>query len=245
MNYKILIPVTAQVDYFKACVTKIPDKTKLIVLNNFVNVDIETQCGELESQGAEVHRFPWNPGVAPSFNFAMKKLDDYGANLDYIIVLSPACLWDRSVEDFAEVIEKEEAKEPQYYYNAPSSQHHTDMHAIAFTKRMYYEWGLWDENLQPYGYDDMDTQYRLGLMGKKTLMLPGLPRISQNLGGGVGSDPRLFAHFQANAARQANYYRRKWGGDHTEERFFTPFNNPHLSPKDWTLEVPAISPLIL
>ena len=73
----------------------------------------------------------------------------------------------------------------------------------------------------------------------------GLPRISQNLGGGVGSDPRLFAHFQANAARQADYYRRKWGGDHTEERFFTPFNNPHLSPKDWTLEVPAISPLIL
>jgi hypothetical protein len=243
MKYKILIPVTAQVDYFTQCLTKIPDKTKLIVLNNFTNPDIARICGELESQGAEVHNFPWNPGVAPSFNFAMKRLDKYTDDLDYVIVLSPSCLWDRSVEDFVKVIEKQEKIEPQYYYNAPSPQHHSDMHAIAFTKRMYYEFGLWDENLQPYGYDDMDTQRRLGLMGKQTLLIPGLPRTSQNLGGGIGTDPKLFQHFQDNSARQADYYRRKWGGDHTLETFTRPFNNPKLALKDWVLELPYITPI--
>jgi hypothetical protein len=140
------------------------------------------------------------------------------------------------VDDFVERLEKEEATEQKYYYNAPSPQFHTDMHAIAFTKKMYYEWGLWDENLQPYGYDDQDTQYRLGLMGKSTTVLPGLPRISQALGGGVGTDFRLSAQYHASIARQADYYIRKWGGVFTQEIFRTPFNNPFLSPKDWFLE---------
>jgi hypothetical protein len=237
MNYKVLIPVTAQVETFRNCITKVPDKTKLIVLNNFVNPEIEQTCKELEAQGAEVHRFPWNLGVAPSFNFGMKKLDDYTDNLDYIIILSPSCLFDNSVEDFAKRIEKEEAIAPGYYYTAQAPPFFTDMHAIAFTKRMYYEFGLWDENLWPYGYDDMDTQYRLGLMGQKTIAFHDVPRHSQNLGGGVGSDPRLTKHFQDNQARQADYYRRKWGGDHTQETFKTPFNDPHLAIKDWTLEL--------
>ncbi len=244
MRYKIFVPVTAQVEMFRNCISKIPDKTKLCVINNFTNPDIATTCRELENQGSEVHYFPWNPGVSPSFNFAMKKLDDFGENLDVVIILSPSCLFDRSVDDWIERVEKEEAKEKRYYYNAPSKQFLTDMHCLAFTKKMYYEFGLWDENLQPYGYDDMDTQYRLGLMGHKTDMIYGVPRISQKLGQGVGTDPRLMTHFQASVGFQSDYYRRKWGGDHTQEVFKTPFNNPFLSIKDWTLEVPKIARLV-
>lgn len=243
LKYKIFIPVTAQVQPFRDCIAKVPDKTKLCVINNFDNPEIAVTCKELEQQGAEIEYFPWNPGVAPSFNFAMKKLDNYSWNLDIVIILSPVCLFDNTVEDFVERLELEEAKEKRYYYNAPSPQFLSDMHCIAFTKKMYYEFGLWDENLQPYGYDDMDTQYRLGLMGAKTDMLYGVKRASQKLGQGIGSDARLTAHFQNSVGYQSDYYRRKWGGDHTKEIFKTPFNNPFLKPKDWTLEVPKIARL--
>lgn len=243
MKYKIFIPVTAQVEMFRNCLTKIPDKTKLCVLNNFTNPDIRQTCIELEAQGTEVHYFPWNPGVAPSFNFAMKKLDKYSWDLDIVILLSPACLFNRSVEDFVEKLDVEEAKEKRYYYNAQAN-FLSDMHCIAFTKRMYEEFGLWDENLQPYGYDDWDTQYRFKLMGTSTTMLYGVPRISQKLGGGVGSDPRIMDHFKSSIARQTTYYTRKWGGQFTQEIFKQPFNNPFLSIKEWTLETPYIEKLV-
>ncbi len=236
-KYKIIIPVTAQVDYFRACITKIPDKTKLCVLNNFTNPEIETMCRELENQGAEVHRFPWNLGAGPSFNFGIKKLDRHAQDLDYVIILSPACLFDNNVEDFVKVIEEHEAVHSEYYYIAPSKQHHTDMHSIAFTKKLYEEVGLFDENLWPYGYDDMDMEYRMGLIGKCPYLYYDLPRISQPLAQGVSSDPRLFRCHELNVAHQADYYRRKWGGDHNSEKFETPFNNPFLTIKDWTLEV--------
>lgn len=236
-EYKIILPITAQVGYLEKCLNSIPDKTKLCVLNNFVNPEVEQKCKELESQGAEVHRFPWNLGAGPSFNFGMKMLDKHSRNLDYVIILSPARFFDKSIEDLVEVIEREEDKEPQYYYNAPSPEHKTDMHSIVFTKKLYEEVGLFDENLWPYGYDDMDMEYRLKLIGKEVKKLYNLPLHSQPLSAGVGSDPRLMQHFQNNVAHQSDYYKRKWGGEHRQEIFKTPFNNPFLTVKDWTLEL--------
>lgn len=238
-KYKIFIPVTAQVAMFHNCLTRIPDKTKLVVINNFDNDEIEKKCKELESQGAEVLRYPWNPGVAPSFNIAMKRMDKSSDDLDFVLVLSPACLFDRSVEDWAERVDKEEDKEKRYYYNAQAN-FLSDMHCIAFTRKMYNEFGLWDENLQPYGYDDQDTQYRFKLMGVMTTMLYGVPRTSQKLGGGVGSDMRIFNHYQRSVNFQHNYFIRKWGGVFTQEKFTRPFNDPTLDINYWKLETENI-----
>lgn len=244
LKYRIFVPVTAQVQTFTDCVSRIPDKTKLCVLNNFINPQIEEKCRQLEAEGAEVQRFPWNPGVAPSFNFAMKKLDRHSLDLDIVVLLSPSCLFNRSVDDFIERLDQEEAKEKRYYYNAQANLL-SDMHCIAFTKRMYEEFGLWDENLQPYGYDDQDTQYRFKLMGVMTTMLYGIPRTSQNLGAGIGSDPRLTLHFQMSAGFQQEYFIRKWGGVFTQETFTKPFNNPFLTHRDWTLETHRIQKLLV
>lgn len=245
LKYKVFIPVTAQVTMFTNCVSRITDKKKLVVMNNFVNSDIEAKCKELEAEGAEVIRRPWNPGVSPSFNEAMKRLDKNSEDLDIVIVLSPACLFNRSVEDFVERLEKEEEKEKRYYYNALSEQFHTDMHCIAFTKKMYDEFGLWDENLQPYGYDDWDTQYRFKLMGVITTGLHGVPRISQKLGGGIGYDARLIDHFQRSVNTQTNYYVRKWGGLFLSETFTHPFNNPEIDINHWELEADKVTKINL
>jgi hypothetical protein len=244
LKYKVFIPVTAQVEMFTNCLTKIPDKTKLVVMNNFVNPQIGDICKRLESEGAEVIWQQWNPGVAPSFNIAMKRMDKNSDNLDYAIVLSPACLFNRSVEDWADQVEMEEGKEKRYYYNAQAN-FLSDMHCIAFTRKMYDEFGLWDENLQPYGYDDQDTQHRFQLMGVSTTMLYGCPRTSQQLGGGIGTDPRLQDHFMRSAGFQQNYYIRKWGGVFTQETYSRPFDNPKNDINYWKLETENIAKLII
>ena len=246
MKYKIILPVTAQVEYLKKCIAGIPDKTKLCVLNNFVNPEVEEICKKLETERAEVHRFPWNLGAGPSFNFGLKMLDKNTRDLDFVIILSPARYFDNSVEDIVKLIEEEEAKEPQYYYNIPSPEVQTDMHSIVFMKRLYEEIGLFDENLWPYGYDDMDMQYRLGLKGHRTRVITGMPVHSQPIAQGVSSDQRLLNCHLENVNRQAEYYRRKWGGDHTKETFKTPFNDPYLTVKDWVFEItPQLKPVIL
>ena len=236
-NFKIVIPVTAQVEYFRTCIEKIPDKTKLCVLNNYTNPEIEAMCQILETQGAEIHRFPWNLGAGPSFNFGLKMLDKHGRNLDFVVILSPACLFNTTVDDFVNQVAEEEAKKQNYYYTAQSQEIKTDMHCMAFTKKMYEEIGLFDENLWPYGYDDQDIQWRMHLLGGYVTCLTQNYRSSRPTGQGVTSDPRLFSLHMENTDRQYKYYVRKWGGPATMEVFKTPFNSPYLTPRDWTLEL--------
>jgi len=232
MEYKILIAVMAEVEEFRNCVSKCPDKTKLIIVNNWNNKDVKKQCDELANQGAEVYHHPENIGCGPAMNIGLRSI--YTQGLDYVIILSPSALFTNSVQDFVDIIEEREKTEKNYYYLTLGS-YQTDLHAFAVTKRCVDEVGLYDENFYPVYYDDTDYGYRMSLIGaEKTIVTP--PRICQGLGMGVGKDPKIFAHYWANAGHLVDYYRRKWGGDHTKEWLKTPFGNPNLTIKDWTRE---------
>jgi hypothetical protein len=74
-----------------------------------------------------------------------------------------------------------------------------------------------------------------------TYVLYDIPRISQKLGGGVGTDPRLLDHFQRSIYTQTNYYDRKWGGQYLSEMFTHPFNDPNIGANEWTLEEDKIT----
>lgn len=232
MRYKILIAVMAEVEEFRKCVEKCPDKEKLIIVNNWNNSKVKDQCDVLSKQGAEIHSHPENIGCGPAMNIGLRAIGR--DNLDYVIILSPAALFTNSVQDFVDIIEEREKTEKNYYYLTIGS-YQTDLHAFAVTKRCVDEVGLYDENFYPVYFDDTDYGYRMSLIGaSKTIVRP--QRICQGLGMGVSKDPRIFQHYWANAPHIKDYYFRKWGGDHTQETFKTPFNDPNKSIKDWERE---------
>jgi glycosyltransferase involved in cell wall biosynthesis len=222
----------AEQDEFRKCVEKCPDKSKLIIVNNWSNENVKEQCLELEKQGAKVHWHPENIGCGPAMNIGLRAIGEEW--LDYVIILSPAALFTNSIQDFVDMIEEREKTEKNYYYMTIGT-YLTDLHAFAITKRCVEEVGLYDENFYPVYFDDTDYGYRMSLIGaQKTIVKPD--RICQGLGMGVSKDPRIFKHYWANAPHIADYYIRKWGGEHTHETFKTPFNDPTKSIKDWVRE---------
>jgi GT2 family glycosyltransferase len=233
MKYKILIAVMAEAEEFRKCVEKCPDKSRLIIVDNWTNEDVKAQCLELEKQGAKIHWHPENVGCGPAMNIGLRAIGEEG--LDYIIVLSPAALFHNSVQDFVDIIEERERKEQNYCYLTIGS-YQTDLHAFATMKRCVEKVGLYDENFYPVYYDDTDYIYRMKLAGVAKTVIYDKIRICQGLGMGVGRDKRIFAHYWANTGHIQDYYVRKWGGPPASETFETPFNDPNKTLKDWTRE---------
>ncbi|MFA5937117.1 MAG: hypothetical protein WC822_04540 [Candidatus Paceibacterota bacterium] len=233
VTYRILMPVTSEADAFNNAITRIPDKTKLTVVNNWDNTEVAKTCKYLENCGAEVLWHPENLGCAPSFNVGVKMLAQ--PEIDFVIIMVAACLFHRSVDDFVRIIEEREAKEKNYYY-LTIGPYHTDLHAFAVTKRFYQEIGTYDENFWPVYYEDTDLGRRMQLMGIQKTVIRDDIRTSQGLSMAVSGDSRLRQLWGINADRVVNYYRSKWGGDHTFETFTHPFNNPNTGINDWVLQ---------
>ena len=247
MNYKVAIGVLAQVEEFKQLAAQIPDKSKLIVFNGFDNPEVAAVSKELEKEGSEYISDPTNPGAAAYFNIALagkdRKWDSpMREGLDYVIILSPSCIFNKSVEELVWEIERAEAEKPGYYYWAPSLDHLTDMHCFAVMRRCVEGMGLFDENIVPYSYEDCDHGYRGALAGQDRVRVE-LNRHSHQLGGGVSKDPRLMRHYQNNVQYIHDYYVEKWGGIHTQEKFLVPFNDESLSIKYWERNDKRIAPL--
>jgi len=236
MQYKILVAVMAELPSFRNCLTKIPDKSKLVVVNNFDHEGVAEECARLEGEGAEVHWHPENIGCAAAMNVGIRLLD----HLDFVIVLSPSALFANSVLDLVDIVEERERTESNHFYWNPATENwgtpgcKTDMHCFAWTKRLFDEVGTYDENFYPVYFDDTDLCRRMGLIGA-TKTVVEIERYSQTLTGACSSDPRILQHFQNNAARIHDYYLAKWGGEAAQETFKTPFNDPNLTVKDWSL----------
>lgn len=224
--------VMAENEAVKKCVEKIPDKSKLIIVNNWDNVQMTEQCELLAKEGAEVINHPENIGCGPAMNVGLRRIAEEG--LDYCVVLSPSALFKNSIQDFIDIIDATEKKQSEYYYLTVANLL-TDLHAFAVTKRCVEEVGLYDENFFPVYYDDTDYGYRMSLI-KAPRFLCRPDRISQDLGGGLKSDQNAFRLYWENVNHIHDYYVRKWGGEATQEIYKTPFNNPNLTIKDWTTE---------
>ncbi len=236
VRYKILMAVMAELPQFKNSLAKIPDKSKMVIVNNFDHDGVSEECRRLETEGAEVHWHPENMGCAAAMNVGINMLD----HLDYVIVMSPSALFANSVQDFVDVIEGTEKIESNHIYWNPATENQqvagvkTDMHCFAWTKRCFDEVGNYDENFYPVYFDDTDLCRRIDLIGVTKTYAVGFKRYSQTLNGACKSNPRIMRHFQENASRIHDYYFAKWGGEPAFEVFETPFNDPNLTVKDWS-----------
>lgn len=224
------MPVTSEAAAFRVSTTKIPDKSKLVVVNNWDNSDVAAHCKELALEGADVRWHPENLGCAPSFNIGVKMLEE--PDIDYVIIMVAACLFHNTIEDFVRIIEKREENESNLYY-LTTGPYKTDLHCFAVTKKFRQLVGLYDENFWPVYYEDTDLGRRMQLLGLYKTTLRDDIRTSQGLSMACAKDPRILQLWSINSTRVTSYYRNKWGGDHTQETFKTPFNDPNCGINEW------------
>ena len=105
--------------------------------------------------------------------------------------------------------------------------------------------GLFDENLWPAYLEDCDWGYRADLAGIRRVTVPDCHAIHGTATDGadgtkgsrtVNSDPRLAEANMRTHGRNFEYYRAKWGGNNGEEKFQTPFNDPHWPIAYWRFD---------
>jgi GT2 family glycosyltransferase len=89
--------------------------------------------------------------------------------------------------------------------------------------------GTFDENFYPAWFEDNDSHRRINLLGYKGVCTTYASCI--HFGGQTSAIAGT-----ANSEASRSYYVEKWGGIPypAAEKFDTPYNDPKLTPKDWT-----------
>jgi GT2 family glycosyltransferase len=102
--------------------------------------------------------------------------------------------------------------------------------------------GLIDENFFPAYLEDCDYSRRCDLLRVRRINVPDCHAIHGTATDGadqtkgsctIHSDERLARANMRTHGRNFEYYRAKWGGINGEEKFKTPFNDPHWPIQHW------------
>ena len=100
--------------------------------------------------------------------------------------------------------------------------------------------GLFDENIYPAYLEDCDFACRLRRLGIRAADVPGVASKhgDDQLTGSctIHSDPALLQKNHRTHGGNFDYYRAKWGGLNGEEKFPTPFNDPHWPVWAWKFD---------
>jgi len=106
--------------------------------------------------------------------------------------------------------------------------------------RMALTAGSFDENLYPAYLEDCDHSYRLQMAGIPCANVPDIKAVhgeAPHWGSStIYSDPVLRDQNGITHGNNFEYYRKKWGGNNGEEKYRTPFNNPHWPVSHWEFD---------
>jgi hypothetical protein len=184
----------------------------------------------------------WNDGAKEAFNQGC----DYALVCNDDILFAPECL-DNMVEQYEKLRPSENvimvtpnnilAQLTNKYdilgYTTPDDPFtwadHPNFSCFLISPEYFEKVGYFDENFVPAWFEDNDAHYRAHLLGYKLATTTAAPMVhigavSSNLAGAPNSE----------ASR--SYFFKKWGSikRDLDETFKTPYNDPNLTPKDWT-----------
>ena len=89
--------------------------------------------------------------------------------------------------------------------------------------------GRFDENFKPAWFEDNDSHRRITLLGMKAICTVAASCLHY---GGVST--AMLAPERKSSEKSRQYYVKKWGGLYEAATYQTPYNDPSLTPKDWT-----------
>lgn len=231
MTYRVLLPVTNCQEYVEDVIAHIPDLTRLILVDNFDNPQVLDLCKGAREKGATLYYFPFNLGLAASWNIGLRAMAEE-AGVEFVIILSASAFLSGSLQAFVDAIMEQEARAPNCRYIASST---ASLHCFAQTRLSLELGGYFDENFWPIYYEDTDYCQRSrfnGTAGRTAWC--GLEGLVRSRGASIAlREPRLNQLWEANACRIIDYYKAKWGGAQLDERYARPFNDSRVGVNEW------------
>jgi GT2 family glycosyltransferase len=219
-------------DLLSRCVNSIDHAAdKIVFINNGDDRDVYDTITAFQKahRNVDVYHNRIGMGVAGSWNFLIKRYKvPYWFIVGSDIYLKPGAL--KLLLEFTN-------KNHQEYAIIGGNQ---GMNFCFLTKSGIDCVGLFDENFYPAYFEDTDFRYRIKLANAKMYWLgdaQGIHGEAPHWGSStVNSDPLLGEANTITYSNNKEYYFKKWGGDHPNERFTNPFNRRDLSIRDWTLD---------
>jgi len=200
---------------------------KLVIVDNGDDPAVFAVLEQLNRTGDypfEIYYPGYNLGVASSWNWICRNNPaEYWLLIGSDIQLARGDLAkiDRFVRD-----------NPQYV-QCPANWGHS---LFAIRQSAFDGAGYFDQNMWPAYSEDQDHCYRIKLAGLKWADVPDVHAVHGEppLWGSstVWSDPELNKKSAVTQANNAEYYRRKWGGNVGSETFTHPFDDQELTIKD-------------
>lgn len=221
MNYTITIPIYKELPHIEENLDSIGDYPHMLIVDNSAN----GWCRRFEKKGAHVVYRPENIGVARSWNLGIREGRDYT-----FLVSSSVRFNSRFYFVFHMLKTMVQEQVPGIEYGMFTQ---LGWHCNAISHLTVEKCGLFDENFYPAYEEDVDYCRRLYLAGLHTNKRGG------TIGGtipitSIDAKPVEIAAtikqagLQVNFNRLRDYYIEKWGGDHDNEKFDTPFNSGSL-----------------
>lgn len=231
----LVIPFLNRLDLVARCVRSIDYPVeKLVLINNGPETsNIEHRTSNIESTLVIKHP---NAGVAGSWNEAIKLFPaPWWLLVNNDIEFAPGDL-QKFTETVESGIKSKSGSVPACYYGNHGAS------CFAVTAPGVFHAGLFDENIYPAYLEDCDWSYRCDVLGLRRVNVPGIRSVHgdalrQQTGScTIMADPELRRRNGETHGRNFEYYRAKWGGNNGEEKFKTPFNDPHWPVWAWRYE---------
>ena len=164
----------------------------------------------IEYRHHDIHIFEQeqNMGVAKSWNLLCDKIFE---NHDNALILNDDIYLGKhqyEIKDFLETTKSD------FYVTTQ------DWSAFIIPKKTFERVGQFDEKFYPAYYEDNDYHYRMKLLGMNYNQTPILNPYLYNASMTTQKNPSLKDGIEKNK----QYYRQKWGGFPSKEKFKKPFN---------------------
>jgi hypothetical protein len=215
-TYQIVIPIYAELPHIEGNLESLNDWEHLLIVDN----SKDSWCKKFEGRGAKIEYHPENIGVARSWNIGILK------KCDYTFFVSSSVKFNKGfkevVDNLNDLILK---KAPGIEYGLFTQ---LGWHCNGISKETVRICGLFDENYYPAYEEDIDYCYRLYLADihsyKNKTIKNNVPIIVIDAKSFEIATTIKKAGLHVNFQALRNYYITKWGGDHGNETFKTPFN---------------------
>ena len=221
------IPILNRLDLLEECLDRIDVSAEILIINNN-GQDREFTRGLRRlgrDRGLHIRDQERNLGVAGSWNRILMTGMGWGYDLVFI-GSNDTLLWPGSLQAALEAPKEDEdvALWHIWYWSF-----------FAMPLRTIPRVGWFDENFYPAYKEDQDYSYRCRLAGMRRHWLNNDEVGADHLGSQtIRSDAHYFQkNAESHGAWNTPYYRQKWGGDATHERFRRPFDKADRDHRWW------------